>query len=142
MQLTLDWSSTSAEQRVLTILRTHRGMAAAIPMPQLASLVGMETRQVQRIVHRLRVKHGEAIGSTAACGKNGYYMLATMEEMDGFRREQRRKALGTLLAVARACQATLPDLLGQLRMEWEVAEGNGQRRRELTLLPSGPAPPS
>jgi len=125
MQLELDWSHSSAEARVLTILRTHRGMAAAVPMPRLASLVGLETRQVQQIVHRLRVDHGEAIGSTAARGRNGYYMLATVEEMDGFRREQRRKALGTLLAVARAVNTTLPDLLGQLRMEWEEGNGNG-----------------
>jgi len=148
MQLEIDWSMDSAERRVLIILRTHRGLAAAIPMPTLASLVGVETRQVQAIVHRLRVNHAQAIGSTARRGKNGYYMLATAEEMDGFRREQRRKALGTLLAVARACNATLPDLLGQLRMEWEEANGNGhagqaaERRRELTSLPSGPGPPS
>ena len=127
MQLEIDWTLDSVERRVLTILRTHRGLAAAIPMPRLASLVGLETRQVQQIVHRLRVNHGEAIGSTAARGRNGYYMLATVDEMDGFRREQRRKALGTLLAVARAVNATLPDLLGQLRMEWEEANGNGHR---------------
>ena len=86
MQLEIEWILDPAERQVLTILRTHRGMAAAVPMPRLASLVGMETRQVQQIVHRLRVNHGEAIGSTAARGKNGYYMLATVEEMDGFRR--------------------------------------------------------
>jgi len=125
MQLEIEWTLDAAERRVLTILRTHRGMAAAIPMPRLASLVGLETRQVQQIVHRLRVHHAEPIGSTAARGRNGYYMLATMDEMDGFRREQRRKALGTLLAVARAVNATLPDLLGQLRLEWEETNGNG-----------------
>ena len=37
MQLEIEWTLDPAERQVLTILRTHRGLAAAIPMPRLAS---------------------------------------------------------------------------------------------------------
>lgn len=115
-QLALDWDLDAAEIRVLAVLRAHRGRAAAIRVPDLARAVGTSPRDCQEIIHRLRVEHGQPIASTAA-KPAGYYLVETAGEIDQFVQEQRRKALGTLAAIAAVRRVALPELLGQLSIE-------------------------
>ena len=112
------WTLDPTEAAVWRALSRRRGRIYAISRLALAREVELDPRQLQKVVHRLRVQHGLPIGS-GADQPNGYWILDSAEELEAFRQEQRRKALGTLLAVARACNATLPDLLGQIRMEYE-----------------------
>lgn len=123
-QLTLDWSLDPAEARVLAILRCRRGRALAIAAADLAALAGIpggtarraSPREIQEIIHRLRVEHHIPIASAA--GKpNGYYMPETPEEIEQFCHELRAKALGSLQAMAAVKRVGLPELLGQLVME-------------------------
>ena len=116
-QLTLEYNDLGPrEARVLCILRAHSGRERAIRVPDLALQVGYKGREVQAIVHRLRIEHGAPIASAA--GKPcGYYLVETVAEVDAFVREQRRKALGTLAAIAAVKRVALPELLGQLAIE-------------------------
>jgi len=125
-QLALDWTLDPTEAAVWRALSRRVGRVYAISRLALARELALDPRQLQKVVHRLRVQHGMPIGS-GADQPNGYWILDSTEELEAFRQEQRRKALGTLLAVARACNATLPDLLGQIRMEYEEQAPAGSR---------------
>jgi hypothetical protein len=110
----------AAEHRVLAVLFDHYGRARAIRVPDLAALVGVGPREVQAIVHRLRIEHAAPIASTSA-RPAGYFMAETAAEIEQFVREQRRKALGTLAAIAAVRRVALPELLGQLAIEMRAA---------------------
>lgn len=114
-QLALDWTLDPAEARILRLLQARRGRAQAIRVPDLAALVLIAPREVQDIVKRLREQHGAPILSGA--GKPpGYWWAATAEELDGCIREQKRKAINTLI-VLRALRRHRARLMGQVVME-------------------------
>jgi hypothetical protein len=123
-QLHLGWDLDAHEARVMHVLTRHRGRAQAIRARDLAAEAGVagETarraspREIQEIVHRLRCEHGFPIASTAA-RPAGYYLPESAAEVEAFVREQRRKALGTLAAIAAVRRIALPELLGQLALE-------------------------
>jgi biotin operon repressor len=115
-QLTLDYDLDPHEARVLSVLRSHRGRARAIRVDDLGRLIGTSGREVQEIVHRLRIEHGVAIASAA--GKPaGYYLVETTAELEQCYHEHRSKALSTLAAMAALRRVALPELLGQLAIE-------------------------
>src|SRR3989304_3989805 len=97
----LDWTFDPTEAAVWRALSRRRGRVYAISRLALAREVELAPRQLQKVVHRLRVQHGMPIGS-GADQPNGYWILDSAEELEAFRQEQRRKALGTLLAGGRA----------------------------------------
>ena len=123
-QLSLDWSLDALEARVLCALRAHVGRGAAIRVADLAALAygvdyhaepaaGKKTleRMLQAVVKRLREEHGQPILSTA--GKPaGYYLAETADELLQCIREQRRKAIHTLVML-RALKRHLARLRGQ-----------------------------
>jgi hypothetical protein len=120
-QLTLDWTLTPLESRVVSALRGHVGRAAAIRVPDLASMVfGVDyyvperktlERKVQDVVKRLREEHGQPILSSAG-RPAGYYMAATTAEVEQCVAEHRRKAIHTL-TMLRALRRHLARLRGQ-----------------------------
>ncbi len=126
-QLALDWTLDPLEARVLTLLRVRRGRALAIRVPELAALASREPRaasrdrrvsprEIQEIVRRLREQHGCPILSSAgrsAAGGPGYWWAATAEELEQCIREQRRKAISTLV-VLRALRRHRARLAGQM----------------------------
>ena len=125
-QLALSYDDLDEDEtRLMCILRAHRGRARAISARHLAIQAGLggialynraSPRKVQHIVHRLRIEHGVPIAS-AAGRPCGYYLVETAAEVEAFVREQRRKALGTLAAIAAVKRVALPELLGQLAIE-------------------------
>ncbi len=114
-QLPFDYLDAT-EQLVMAALRQARGRARALGCGTLALAVGIPGREIQKVVHRLRVEHRQPIASTAA-KPAGYYLVETAAEIEQFVREQRRKALGTLAAIAAVRRVALPELLGQLAIE-------------------------
>jgi hypothetical protein len=115
-QLALDWDLDAAELSVWAALRWARGRAAAVGCAALAQTTGIPPREVQHVVHRLRVEHGRPIASTAAAPA-GYYIPVNADEIEAFVDEQRKKALGTLAAIAAVRRVALPELLGQMALE-------------------------
>jgi hypothetical protein len=90
--------------------------------------VGLSARELQHVVHRLRVEHGAPIASAA--GKPaGYYLVDTAAELEACYREHRAKALSTLQAMAALRRIHLGELLGQLALEVgigaEMGSGTG-----------------
>jgi len=121
-QLSLDWSLDPLEARVLALLRVRRGRAQAIQARDLAALAGIEgdcrhrasPRGVQQIIARLREQHGCPILSSAG-RPPGYWWAATAEELEQCIREQRRKAISTLI-VLRALRRHRSRLAGQAEL--------------------------
>jgi hypothetical protein len=121
-QLSIDWSLDDIERRILTLLRARRGRSQAIKVPELAGLLHSGNtrprpksktieRNVQEVIRRLREQHGCPILSSA--GKPpGYWWAATAEELEQCIREQRRKAISTLV-VLRALRRHRAHLAGQ-----------------------------
>ena len=122
-QLALDWSLDPLEARVLALLRIRRGRAQAIQARDLAALAGIEgdchhrasPRGVQQVVARLRERHGCPILSSAG-RPPGYWWAATVEELEQCIREQRRKAISTLI-VLRALRRHRGRLQGQMGID-------------------------
>ena len=139
-QLALDWTLDPLEARVLALLRVRRGRGQAIKVAELAALVApvgsrqkaeaggrVSPREVQEIVRRLREQHGCPILSSAG-RPPGYWWAATAEELEICIREQRRKAVSTLI-VLRALRRHRARLQGQMQM----SESRDQRTEgELT----------
>ncbi|MGD0263558.1 MAG: hypothetical protein ABSD47_01225 [Candidatus Methylomirabilota bacterium] len=95
----------------MSLLRVRRGRSQAVRVPDLAALVGTSPREIQDVVKRLREQHGCPILSSA--GKPpGYWWAATAEELEICIREQRRKAISTLV-VLRALRRHRARLAGQ-----------------------------
>ncbi len=111
LQLAIDWTLDADEARVLRHLKARRGRAQAIRVPDLAQLVELDERELQKVVKRLREQHGQPILSSA--GKPpGLWFAATPDELEACIREQRRKAVSTMLAL-RALRRHLARLRGQ-----------------------------
>jgi len=108
-QLSLDWTLDSTEARVLGTLRLHQGRARAITVPVLAREVGVGQRQVQSVIRRLVVEHGIPICSGGA----GIWLAATADELLASYREQRRKAIQTLIRQRAIVRTHLARLRGQ-----------------------------
>lgn len=109
-QLSIDWSLDGIERRVVTLLRARRGIGQAITVAELARLVGIGDRRLQTIIRRLCVEHGEPILSGGA----GIWYAATADELLASYREQRRKAISTLIRQRRVYRRHLARLAGQL----------------------------
>jgi hypothetical protein len=116
MQLEIDWTLDPTEAAVWRALQRRHGRAFAVQVAALAREVEISPRQVQIVVHRLRVYHGYPIASAAA-PPAGYYIPESSKEIEDFYHEQKSKALGTLAAAAAVKRTSLADLLGQLRLE-------------------------
>lgn len=118
-ELPLDYYDDQ-ELRVLATLRAARGRAQAIGCEALAAATGIPGREIQKVIHRLRVEHGRPIASTAA-RPAGYYLIETAAELERCYQEHRSKALGTLAAMAALRRVHLRELLGQLQIECPAA---------------------
>ncbi len=103
------------ETAVLGMLR-GRTSRSPIPMPTLATALGLPTRDIQLIVKHLVEQHHEPIGSTCARGAAGYFEIRTAEDLACAERDLRHRALSCLRRLARLKAATPDEILGQLRL--------------------------
>lgn len=110
------------EFRAWRLLRERVGRMQAIRVPDLARLLSdrwndpagyrpVTARQVQDIVKRLREQHGCPILSSAS-RPPGYWWAETPEELEACIREQKRKAISTLICL-RALRRHRARLQGQ-----------------------------
>jgi len=128
-QLAIDFETgrplTETEGRVLRAIRCCRGRDNAVSVGRLVlgvfSLFTYEgayatrEREVRRIVKHLVEVHGIPIASCSA----GYYVPVTAEETERACRQYHRAAMSHLKREARLRRVSLPDLLGQMRLEVE-----------------------
>lgn len=112
---------TSEEARVFSCLKFHVGRASAIKVPHMAAQLSMDERKLREILKHLRDEHGIAIGSAVGRSEKGdppgIFLIETMEEYKEWRAQETGRALSILRGIAAREKQTVPDLLGQLRLE-------------------------
>ena len=111
---------TDSERLVAGIIERHRGKETPVAREQLALLVGVTTREVERIVKHLVERHGCPIGSVCGSRVHGYYVITDAEDLARTAENLRARAMSLLKRLARLRQTTELDVLGQLRLDLET----------------------
>ncbi len=118
------------KMRIMTELASHIGSMHAIGMGELYELVTgdpwsnriNDTRKLRRLVSQLRFD-GVPICSAPRSSGGGYYLAAAGSEMTGFLRNRERLALKILAMNAKIRKLTLPEYLGQMKLNMDGKNG-------------------
>jgi predicted DNA-binding transcriptional regulator YafY len=104
---------------VLSLLQLHRGAERGICAARLAGALGIEPRQLRRLITRAR-DDGHAI-----CGlpSTGYYLPSTPNELRSACAFLRSRAMRSLRSLSRMQRVAMPELLGQLALDLGVPAG-------------------
>lgn len=97
---------------LLNILSLHQGRDRGVTAKQLACIADITERDLRTLVGQLR-EQGIAICATP---ETGYYMAVTPEELQESCKFLHDRALRSLLLASRMQKISLPDLLGQLKL--------------------------
>lgn len=104
----------------MEILLQHRGKERAVDGRMLAAVAGLEgpdpRRLVRKAVSNLRRRYGVAIAANSL-EPSGYYLAVTADELDEATSSLIRRGLKILSAAAKMKKMTLPEFMGQLRLE-------------------------
>lgn len=127
MNSKIEVDSSEYRLRLLAELTSHVGEANAIGMPALYQAVFdrpwtdrvNDTRHIRKLITIMR-SEGVGIGSTTSNG-GGYYIPAAGSELAAYLRRDKFRALRILRRDAKMLKISLPNYLGQLKIE---AEGN------------------
>lgn len=111
-------------------LATHIGEPNAVGMGELHEAVFgspwenrvNDTRRLRKYITRLR-REGVPICSVTSSDGGGYYLPAGSSELVNYLRRSKIRALKILSRVAKIQKVSLPDLLGQMRLEMEGNHG-------------------
>lgn len=101
---------TSAE--LLNLLAFHQGRERGISAEDLAKVAGVPERRLRTLIGELR-EEGIAICATP---ETGYFLAVTPEELSESCKFLHDRALRSLLLASRMQKISLPDLLGQLKL--------------------------
>jgi hypothetical protein len=115
-----------ARMRLLAELTSHIGEANAIGMAELYEAVFErpwshrinDTRKLRKVVTDMRAE-GVPICSTAVRDGGGYYLAAAGSELVSYLRRGERRALAILSRNAKIKKVSLPNYLGQLKLNME-----------------------
>jgi len=116
-------SIEQATSRLLQVLTRHVGEEKAVDAGTLYAEVYGErvknkinqTRAMRTLITALRNK-GVPIGSTSAQTGGGYYLCRAGSELSAFCDRLTRRALTTLSMVAKVKKMSMPELLGQMKL--------------------------
>lgn len=120
-----EWDTPDYRQRLLATMTSHIGAHNAIGMTQLYEAVYdrpwdnrvNDTRRIRKLVTAMRMEGVPICSVTSAPG--GYYLPAAGSEAHAFMRRYEAKALRILRAIAKMKKTSLPNYLGQLRLDME-----------------------
>lgn len=103
----------TTKTQLLNELSSHQGKACGISAKDLAARLGITPRKLRKLISEARDQDGQAI-----CGRpgTGYYMAATPEELQESCAFLEHRALHSLRLLSRMRKVSLPDLLGQLKL--------------------------
>jgi hypothetical protein len=120
-----------AERRgeILAALASHIGEPNAIGMGELYEMVYGEpwanrindTRALRKVITDLRAE-GVPINSITSSHGGGYYYAAAGSELTNYLRRNEMRALKILMRNARIKKITLPNYLGQMKLNMEGGE--------------------
>jgi biotin operon repressor len=124
--ITLDM--TERERLAASYLERHQGKDRPLARERLAALLGVTTREVERLVKHLVERHGCPIGSVCAGDRHGYYTIVDEADLARTADNLRARAMSLLKRLARLRQTTELDVLGQLRLDLESELTGGSSR--------------
>ncbi len=103
---------TVSTTRLLNVLSQHQGRERGIAAGALATELGVSQRQLRKLVSQVRDD------GIAVCGKpsTGYFMPVTPEELQESCAFLEHRALHSLRLLSRMKRVSLPDLVGQLKL--------------------------
>jgi hypothetical protein len=112
---------------LLAELTSHIGQMHAIGMAELYETVYGEawqnrindTRKLRTLITDLR-REGVSICSVSSSSGGGYSLPAAGSELKGYLRNSKIRALRILARVSKIQKISLPELLGQMRLEMEA----------------------
>jgi len=121
-----DKTDAEARARLMGVLSEHIGATRAIGMGELhESVYGKswrnrinDTRRLRTLVTKMR-REGVAICSVSTQVGGGYYLASAGSELVTYLRRSEDRALQILARVAKIKKISLPDLLGQKKLEME-----------------------
>ena len=88
-----------------------------------------DTRDIRHLITDLR-SEGVPICSTSAQNGGGYFLAAAGSELANYLRKTERRALLILMRNAKIKKISLPNYLGQIKMNMEVP-GDGENQKSL-----------
>lgn len=117
------------KSRIMMELMKHVGKNNIISMSELhlrvfgevANNIINDTRQIRKIVEELR-REGLPICSLKGKNNAGYYIASAGSELKDYCDRIRRQALRQLAIEAKLRKMTLPQLLGEIRLNLESVE--------------------
>ncbi|MBE7419866.1 MAG: hypothetical protein HS128_19340 [Ideonella sp.] len=101
---------TGAE--LLNVLARHQGRERGIHAADLARVCSVPTRRLRALISALR-EEGMAICGTP---ETGYYLATTPDELRESCKFLHERAMKSLVLASRMQQISLPELLGQLKL--------------------------
>jgi biotin operon repressor len=103
----------ASKTEVLNALARHQGRENGVSAKRLAEELDMPPRRLRKLISELRDGDGIAL-----CGhpSTGYFMAVTPEELQASCDFLEHRALHSLRLLSRMKKVSLPDLLGQLRL--------------------------
>ena len=121
-----EYNAAVFRNRLLSQLSGRISEPNAISMPALFEAVYDRpwhdkvngTRDIRKLITELRDEGVPICSSTAQTG-GGYYLAAAGSELTNYLRRQQRRALQILSRNAKIKKISLPNYLGQLRLETE-----------------------
>lgn len=101
---------------VLHYLQSHQGRTRGISAAALSAVTHIPERTLRSAISLLR-EAGHAVVGTP---DTGYYMAQTADELRECCAFLERRAMGTLVLIARLRRLSLPELLGQMQLDMHV----------------------
>ena len=122
-----DIDTSEHRLRLLSVLNSHVGEANAIGMTALYEAVFdrpwkdriNDTRRLRKLITLMR-EDDVAVCSTQSQIGGGYYIAAATSEFLNFLRKNERLALLILMRNSKMKKISLPEYLGQLKLEMET----------------------
>lgn len=102
----------TTQAALLNALSRHQGKEAGVSAERLAAELGVNVRKLRRLVTTARAD------GIAICGRpeSGYFVPTTPEELSESCEFLEHRAKTSLLLLSRMKQVSLPELLGQLKL--------------------------
>lgn len=120
-----------AKMRLYMIMLQHIGPSQKIGMGELYEQVFgrpwnnriNDTRQIRMLITQMK-KEGQAVMSSSSPINGGYWIAASGSELDAFVKKDKLRALKILSCISNMKKVSLPELMGQMLIEWNDGNEN------------------